>query len=172
MRSPEPERPRESGGNTARAMRIGVVTSRYHREICDALENGAVSTFSARGGCADALVMASAPGSFELVAVALALAQRTDIDAVVALGCVLTGETSHDRHICDAVAHGLVGVTLKTDKPVAFGVLTCVTIEQAQARAGGRKGNKGTEAMEAAIDAVASIRGVSHDAPLNAGGSP
>ena len=73
---------------------------------------------------------------------------------------MLIGETSHDRHICDAVVHGLVGVTLQTGKPAAFGVLTCVTLEQAQARAGGRKGNNGIEAMHAAVDAVLAIRAV------------
>ncbi len=143
---------------SAAGLRVGVVTSRYHREICDALEQGAVDAFAALGGAESDLVRVRAPGSFELVALALALAQRKDIDAVVALGCVLTGETSHDRHLCDAVAQGLVGVTLRTGKPVAFGVLTCVTVEQAQARAGGRKGNKGIEAMHAAIDAALAIR--------------
>jgi 6,7-dimethyl-8-ribityllumazine synthase len=90
--------------------------------------------------------------------VAQALAARGDIDAVVALGCVLTGETSHDRYICDAVAHGLMQVALRHGTPVTFGVLTCVTIEQARARSGGTKGNKGAEAMDAAIDAALAIR--------------
>lgn len=146
--------------SSAKGLRVGVVASRYHSEVCEALESGAVGAFVALGGAADDIVRIDAPGSFELVAIALALAKRTDIDAVVALGCVLTGETSHDRHICDAVAHGLVGVTLQTGKPAAFGVLTCVTVEQAQARAGGRKGNKGIEAMHAAVDAAIAIRAV------------
>ena len=90
--------------------------------------------------------------------VAQVVAARGDVDAVVALGCVLTGETSHDRYISDAVAHGLMQVALRHSMPVTFGVLTCVTIEQARARAGGSKGNKGGEAMDAAVDAALAIR--------------
>jgi len=141
----------------ARAMRIGVVESLYHHEICRALTAGAVDAFHAAGGDAGNVVLVESPGSYELTAIALALAERSDIDAVVALGCVLTGETSHDRYICDAIAHGLTSITLRTGKPVAFGIITCITIEQARARAGGNKGNKGVEAMHAAIRATRTI---------------
>jgi 6,7-dimethyl-8-ribityllumazine synthase len=99
-----------------------------------------------------------APGAFELVAISRAAAVRGDVDAVVALGCVLTGETSHDRHICDAVAHGLARISVEFGKPAAFGVLTCQTLSQAQARCGGAKGNKGEEAMRAAIGAAQAIK--------------
>ena len=109
-----------------------------------------------KAGNAD-LIVVDAPGAFELVALARALAMRTDMDAVVCLGCVLTGETTHDRYICDAVAHGFAEITARTGKPVAFGVLTCQTIEQAEARAGGAKGNKGAEAMSAALVAARAV---------------
>lgn len=142
---------------SARGLRVGIVTSVYHQSVCSALERGAVDAFTAAGGSPSDIVRVDAPGAFELVAISLAMAQRIDIDAVVALGCVLTGETSHDKFICEAVVNGLSQVSLQTGKPVAFGVLTCVTVEQARARSGGAKGNKGVEAMQAAIHAVHSI---------------
>ena len=147
-----------SRDDSAAGMRIGVVTSTYHGEICSALRTGALDAFARAGGAGGDLLELRSPGAYELVALSLALAERTQVDAVVALCCVLTGETSHDRYICDAVAHGLVRVTLETGKPVAFGLLTCATIEQARARAGGKHGNKGAEAMQAAIAAVTAIR--------------
>lgn len=140
----------------ASGLRIAIVASSYHSDVTGALRDGARAALAARGGAAP--VEESAPGAFELPMVAQALASRGDIDAVVALGCVLTGETSHDRYISDAVAHGLMQVALRHSVPVTFGVLTCVTIEQARARAGGAKGNKGGEAMDAAIDAALALR--------------
>jgi 6,7-dimethyl-8-ribityllumazine synthase len=140
----------------AAGLRVAIVASSYHADVTGALREGAAGALRARGGTG--LVEESAPGAFELPMVAQALAARGDIDAVVAIGCVLTGETSHDRFICDAVSHGLMQVALRHNLPVTFGVLTCVTIEQARARAGGAKGNKGAEAMDAAIDAALAIR--------------
>lgn len=140
----------------AAGLRVAIVASNYHTDVTGALRDGAAEALRARGGTG--LVEESAPGAFELPMVAQALAARGDIDAVVAIGCVLTGETSHDRFICDAVSHGLMQVALRHGVPVTFGVLTCVTIEQARARAGGAKGNKGAEAMDAAIDAALAIR--------------
>ncbi len=145
---------------SASGLRIAVVTSTYHEAITSALERGAISAFAAAGGDASRLVLAKSPGAFELVAIARAAAMRGDIDAVVALGCVLTGETSHDRHLCDAVAQGLAMISVHLGKPACFGVLTCQTLAQAQARAGGSKGNKGAEAMLAAIGAANAIKGL------------
>ena len=145
----------------ARGLRIGIATSRYHDHVTGALARGAQQAFLEAGGVEDDLVLVDAPGSFELVSIAHALASRADIDAVVCIGCILTGETTHDRYICEAVANGLASITARGGKPVAFGVLTCQTIEQAEARAGGSKGNKGVEAMVAAIvaaQAVARVR--------------
>ncbi len=139
-------------------LRVGVVVSSYHGAITAALRSGALEAFRQSGGDEKSLQMATAPGTYELVALSLALAQRGDVDAVVALGLVLTGETSHDRYICDAVAGGLLEVTLKTGVPVTFGVLTCQTLEQAQARSGGSRGNKGIEAMNAALIAALEVR--------------
>ncbi len=158
MKSNNTEQTNQANAISARGLRIAIVESQYHHEICTGLSTGAVDAFMNAGGDSQDILHVHAPGSYELVSISLALAERSDIDAVVALGCVLTGETSHDRYICDAVAHGLVNVTIRTGKPVAFGVLTCITIEQARARAGGSKGNKGIEAMHAAIAATRTIR--------------
>jgi len=141
----------------ARGLRVGVTTSRYHETVTGRLQEGARKVFQAAGGAEDDLILVDAPGSFELVSIAHALATRADVDAVVCIGCVLTGETTHDQYICQAVAAGLASITAATGKPVAFGVLTCQSIEQAQARAGGAKGNKGEEAMNAAIIAAQAV---------------
>ena len=144
----------------AKGLRIGVATSHYHHEVTARLQDGARAAFTAAGGLEDNLVLVDAPGSFELIAIAHALASRSDIDAVVGIGLVLAGETTHDRYLCEGVAHGFAAITAQTGKPVAFGVLTCQTIVQASARAGGAKGNKGSEAMLAAIIAAHAVKRV------------
>lgn len=150
---------------SARGLRVGIATSRYHDDVTGRLLDGAQKAFRDAGGGDDGLVLVDAPGSFELVSIAHALASRADIDAVVCIGCVLTGETTHDQYICQAVAAGLAQITAQTGKPVAFGVLTCQSIEQARARAGGAKGNKGEEAMKAAVIAAQAVGRV-HRLPL------
>lgn len=136
---------------SAAGLRLGIASSRYHRAITEALRDGARRAFVEAGGRDEDVVEVAAPGAFELPILAAALAAREDVDVIVALGCVVRGETSHDRHINDAVAAGLQRVALDSGKPVAFGVLTTSTIEQARARAGGAVGNKGEEATRAAI---------------------
>ena len=143
---------------SADGLRIGLAVSRYHAPITEAMCESAIERFIEAGGSRENLNLVSAPGAFELTAIARALAVRDDIDAVVALGCVISGETTHDQHIASAVAQGLTMITAQTGVPVSFGVLTCQTIEQAQARSGGAKGNKGAEAMTGAIEAACAIR--------------
>jgi len=149
----------------ARGLRVAIATSRYHSDVTGPMQQGARNAFLEASGREDDLVLVDAPGSFELVAIAQALASRADIDAVVCLGCILTGETTHDRYICEAVANGLAAINAATGKPVAFGVLTCQTHEQAAARAGGSKGNKGEEAMHAALIAARAVQRI-HRLPL------
>jgi 6,7-dimethyl-8-ribityllumazine synthase len=129
------------------------------------LHQGARNAFLEAGGLDDDLILVDVPGAFELVAVAHALAARSDLDAVVCLGCVITGETTHDRYICEAVANGLADISARTGRPVAFGVLTCQNLDQALARAGegggnAKKGNKGEEAMHAALIAAHAVQRV------------
>lgn len=137
--------------DSARGLRVAVVVSQYHADITDALREGAVARFHAACGLAHDLTVIPAPGAFELIAICKALAERGDIDAIVALGCIITGETTHDQYIAHAVAGGISSVITQTGVPIAFGVLTCQNFEQARARAGGEVGNKGDEAMAAAI---------------------
>lgn len=144
--------------SSAADLRIGVAVSRYHADVTEALEIGARGAFSAAGGRADALIIAEAPGSFELVAIATALARRGDLDAIVALGCIITGETTHDQYLASAIANGLASISVELTLPTAFGVLTCQTMDQARARAGGDAGNKGEEAMLAAISTANTVR--------------
>lgn len=134
-----------------------IVVSRYNASVTDRLREGAVAEYSARfeGG---AVTVVEAPGSYELPALALAAARTGRFEGIVAIGCLIRGETSHDQHIASAVAHGLVDVTIATGVPVAFGVLTTNTAAQARARAGGAKGNKGQEAMAAVLDAIEQVR--------------
>jgi 6,7-dimethyl-8-ribityllumazine synthase len=146
--------------SSAAGMRIGVAVSHYHDEVTSALLAGAVETFVAAGGRESDLLVVRAPGAFELTAVCRALAGHDDLDGVVALGCIIRGDTSHDQHLAQAVANGLTAITVQTGKPVAFGVLTCHTRHQARERAGGERGNKGVEAMTAAIEAIDAIRGL------------
>lgn len=144
--------------HAADALRIGVVVSRYHTEITAALARGAEQAFIEAGGSSDRLTFVDAPGAFELPVLAEAMAESGRFDAIVTIGCVITGETSHDRYICESIAHALQRIALEKRVPVAFGVLTCQTIEQAKERSGGSKGNKGAEAMIAAINAAGEIR--------------
>jgi 6,7-dimethyl-8-ribityllumazine synthase len=134
-----------------------MVVSRYHHDITDTLRDAAVELFQRQGGLQSDLIIVPCPGTFELTALCRQMAFRGDLDAVVAIGCVIEGETAHDRYLCEAVSQGLTSITVNTGVPVAFGVLTCRNIEQARARAGGDKGNKGEEAMAAAIETARSI---------------
>lgn len=119
--------------------------------------DGAIDAYLGRGGSQAHLAVLEAAGAYELISIARAAAQSGMYDSVVCLGCVIKGETSHDVHINNAVATGLAQITINTGIPVAFGVLTTNTNEQALARAGGDKGNKGAEAMNAALDAAYAI---------------
>jgi 6,7-dimethyl-8-ribityllumazine synthase len=149
-----------SASQSARGLRVGIAVSRYHEEITQKLREAARAAFLELGGTEDDLIEAEAPGAFELPVVAAALADRGQVEAIVALGCILQGETIHDQVIGHAAAHGLTHLALETRIPVAFGILTCATVEQATERAGGSKGNKGAEAMRAAIAAARAIRGI------------
>lgn len=149
--------------SNAHGLRIGLVVSDYHSSITHPLRDGAAAAFREAGGRDGDLLVVPAPGAFELTAICRALVHRGDLHAVVALGCIMTGETTHDQHIATAVAHGLTSITVETGIPVCFGVLTCQTMDQARARAGGDVGNKGVEAMAAAISVSRTVEAVSVD---------
>ncbi len=141
----------------ARRLRIAIVASRFNASIVDLMLAGAESEFLRCGGEKDRLHVVRVPGAFELPVVAAALARTEDFDAILALGCLIKGETVHDRVIADAVAQGLVQIGIDTGIPVLFGVLTVDTFEQAKARAEGGRSGKGAECMAAAIETVAAL---------------
>jgi 6,7-dimethyl-8-ribityllumazine synthase len=140
------------GGPAAGELRLGVVASRFNREITDLLLKGAVEALLAAGVTPDRMVVVSVPGAFEIPGCAQALA--TQVDAVVCLGCVIRGETEHFTYVASAVQQGVVRVSLDTGIPVIFGVLTTETFEQALERAGGDMAAGGDKGGEAALDAL------------------
>ncbi len=131
------------------------------------MRDGAIGAYLDRGGVESNLAILHAPGAYELISIARAAASSGMFGSVICLGCVIKGETSHDQHIANAVANGLAQITVATGVPVAFGLLTTNTNEQARARAGGDKGNKGAEAMNAALDAADAIATLDHAKATN-----
>ena len=135
--------------------KIGIVVSEWNTDVTSALYAGALETLLVAGIKRENILKWDVPGSFELTLGSQWMAQRSDIDAVIALGCVIQGETRHFDFICQAVAQGITEVGLKYDKPVIFGVLTTDNKKQAMDRAGGKHGNKGDEAAATAINMLA-----------------
>lgn len=132
--------------------RVAIVVSRYNASVTDKLEAGALAAWEDMGGERGEVIVVPAAGSWEIVPITMAASDRDDIDGVVTLGCIIKGETTHDRILADAVAKGLVDVMMTTGKPVSLGVLTVENVAQAQARSGGDQGNKGAEAMLALVE--------------------
>lgn len=145
--------PRVIEGNlVAEGLRFAIVLSRWNHFISDRLLEGAMDTISRHGGDADGTVVVPVPGSFEIPMAAQKLATSGKFDAVVCLGVLIRGSTPHFDYIASEVTKGTANASLNTGVPVAFGVLTCDTIEQAIERAGTKAGNKGHEATTAAIE--------------------
>jgi 6,7-dimethyl-8-ribityllumazine synthase len=140
--------------------RVAVVVSRYNQWITDALQTGAVQEYVRRFGSETGLTIVHAPGSFEVPTLAHEAAASGKFQAVVALGCVIRGETTHDQHINHAVSNQIVRSACETGVPIGFGILTVENALQAEARAGGDKGNKGAEAMAAALDTAMALAGL------------
>jgi 6,7-dimethyl-8-ribityllumazine synthase len=138
-------------------IRIAIVVSRFNDGIGQRLLDGA-TRFLAEHGCADPTVI-WVPGAFELPLTSLTLAESGQVDAIVALGAVIEGETAHFTHVATQSASGLMHVTLDTGVPVGFGVLTTYNRDQALARSGDDD-NKGAEAAEAAVEMANVLRRV------------
>ncbi|PKQ70256.1 6,7-dimethyl-8-ribityllumazine synthase [Raineya orbicola] len=134
--------------------RFGIVVAEWNSEVTEALLSGATKTLQNYGAKTENIVIKRVAGSFELPLASQWLAQRADIDAVIAIGCIIQGETRHFDFIAQAVAEGIMQVGLKHNKPVIFGVLTTNNLEQALERAGGKHGNKGEEAAITAIKMI------------------
>ena len=136
------------------AGRFALVAARFNQFIVEPLLAGAIDALLRHGVKADAVDTVRVPGSFEIPLVAKRLAASGKYAAVVCLGAVIRGETSHYDHVAGAAASGVAQAALATDVPVIFGVLTCDTVEQAINRAGAKAGNKGFESALVAIEMV------------------
>lgn len=142
----------ERGIRSARGRRVAIVASEFNDTIVAQLLEGAVAAWVKHGGAAQELLVARVPGAFELPVVAMQLAKSKNYDAIVALGCVIRGETPHFEYVAGQCASGLQRVACDTGVPVGFGVLTVDTVAQAEERASTAAGNKGAEAMEVALE--------------------
>lgn len=132
--------------------RVAVVASRFNGRIVDLLLSGAVDCLRRHGVAAGDLAVVRVPGAFEIPLALEELAAAGGWDALVALGVVIRGETPHFDYVCREAARGISRVSRAHRLPVGFGLLTCDTSEQAQERAGGKAGNKGWEAAQAALE--------------------
>lgn len=141
-------------------LRIGVAVARFNQAVTDRLVAGALEALLAHGVADDAIDVATVPGAFELPLCVQRLAATGRYDALLCLGAVVRGDTPHFDYVAGAAAHGIAEVARKHDLPVAFGVLTADTMEQALARAGGERGNKGYEAAVTALEMVHVLRAV------------
>ena len=126
--------------------KFAIVVAEWNEDITEPLFEGAYNALVELGVKKVNILRKNVPGSFELPLAAQWMAEKKDIDAVICLGCVIQGDTPHFDYVCQAVAYGIMKVNLKTNKPLAFGVLTTLNKKQAMDRAGGKLGNKGEEA--------------------------
>jgi len=133
-------------------LRFGVVVSRWNAFITERLLDGALDTLKRHGADIDTVDVARVPGTFEIPLIAQKMAQSGKYDAVICLGCLIRGSTPHFDYIASECSKGIGQAMMQTGVPVAFGVLTTDSIEQAIERAGTKAGNKGAEAAGAAIE--------------------
>jgi 6,7-dimethyl-8-ribityllumazine synthase len=144
----------------ASKMKFGIVVAEWNTEITEALYKGAYSTLLKHGTKEDHIIKKYVPGTFELTLGAQLIAENTDVDAIIVLGCVIQGETRHFDFICQGVTQGITQLNMDYNLPIIFGVLTTESQEQAQDRAGGKHGNKGDEAAITAIKMVSMQQGL------------
>ena len=149
------ERPRAEDLD-ASDLRVAVVVSRYNVDVCRRLLRGSLQALAEHGAEDPQVVWV--PGALELPLAALTLAESGEVDAIVALGCVIQGETAHFQFVAEQCAAGIAHVNLDTGVPCSFGVLTCETMEQALARSGSDKRDQGRHAASAVL-AMAALRG-------------
>lgn len=138
--------------------RFGIVASQFNSFIVDHLISGAVNALKSHGIDEKSIELFQAPGAFELPLVAKRVGESKRFDAIIALGAVIRGSTPHFDYVAGSCARGLADLTLQLDMPVAFGVLTVDTIEQAIERSGTKAGNKGADAALTAIEMVSLLR--------------
>ena len=146
------------GNLVSQGMKIGIVAARFNDFIVSRLIGGCEDTLLRHGVREEDISLAWVPGAFEIPLIASKMAKSGKFDAVIALGSVIRGSTSHYDYVCSEVSKGIANVSLNSDVPVLFGVLTTDSIEQAIERAGSKAGNKGSECAQGAIEMVNLIR--------------
>ncbi len=140
------------GNLLAKGLRFGIVVSRFNSFISDRLLEGAMDALRRSGAEEEACSVVRVPGAFEIPLAAKKMAKSGRYDAIICLGCVIRGATPHYAYIAAEVTKGIASLSLESEVPVAFGVLTTDTIEQAVERAGTKAGNKGFDAALSAIE--------------------
>ena len=143
-----------TGNLVAAGLKFGIVTARFNDFINDKLLSGAVDALVRHGASEDDIDTVLVPGAFEIPLVAKKMAESGKYDAVICLGTVIRGSTTHYDYVCNEAAKGIGAVALQTGVPVMFGVLTTESIEQAIERAGTKAGNKGAECALGAVEMV------------------
>ena len=138
----------------ATGMRVGIVVSEWNDKITGALLEAACQTLIKYGVREEDITVRFVPGSFELIYGSARFVNADQVDAVIAIGCVIRGDTPHFDYICQGATQGLADLNLMGKIPVIYGLLTCNTLEQAQERCGGMLGNKGEECAVTAIQMV------------------
>ena len=138
----------------AKNFRFGIIVSRFNSFISDRLLEGALDTLIRHGATNEQITVVKAPGAFELPLVASKMANSDKYDALICLGAVIRGGTPHFEYVSSEMTKGIASVSLQSGLPIAFGVLTTDSVEQAIERAGTKAGNKGVEAAMSAIEMV------------------
>ena len=146
------------GNLVSNQMKVGIVCARFNEFVVSKLLSGCEDVLLRHGVQADDIAVAWVPGAFEIPLIASKMAKSGKYDAIIALGAVIRGSTSHYDYVCAEVSKGVASVALSSDVPVMFGVLTTDTIEQPIERAGTKAGNKGADCAEGAIEMVNLIR--------------
>lgn len=155
---------------SAKQFRITIIVSKYHDFVTDRLQKGALAALEAAGVPDGAVTVVRVPGAFEIPAAASHAAEAGGVDAVVCLGCLIRGQTSHFEYIAAAVSQGLTAAAASTGVPMTFGVLTTNSAEEALARAGEGPSNKGWEAATAALEMAEIVTKLRETGPRPADG--
>jgi 6,7-dimethyl-8-ribityllumazine synthase len=146
------------GNLVSKEMKVGIVVARFNEFITSKLLSGAVDALTRHDVAEDGIDVAWVPGAFEIPLIAAKMANSGKYDAVICLGAVIRGNTSHYDYVCNEVSKGIAQVSMNSQIPVMFGVVTTENIEQAIERAGTKAGNKGYDAAMGAIEMVNLIR--------------
>jgi 6,7-dimethyl-8-ribityllumazine synthase len=159
MKSPARRRSRQIEGDfIGTGMSFSVIVPRFNEYITEKLLEGCENTLLRHGVSADRIEVCRVPGAFEIPTAAKRIAARGGVDAIICLGCVIRGSTSHFDHVCRETAKGISEVGRRTGVPTIFGVLTCDTLEQAIERAGTKMGNAGRDAALSGLEMASLVR--------------